>query len=1436
MNSRSLRSRQPRPLNRGGGGGGKSLRWPLLPLAAVLALALLGLFLAPTPAQAQTPPAHYDTDDDGLLEVHTLAQLNAIRWDLDGNGDPSSNRNDYFAAFPSGDGATTACPDGTTCNGYELMADLDFDTGTAGDRTDDTYYNGGAGWATIGSDTPANDSSRYNAVFDGNGNTISNLFINRPSTNDVGLFGSIGSRGEVRNLGLDDASVTGQKWVGALVGPNYGTVVRSYATGAVAGGESGNANATAPVGGLVGFLNRSATIATSYAVVEVSNISNGTGGLVGRSNGSIIASYATGPVRARARDVHAAGLVGGVASNATVEASYATGAVAHPNKGLFGSFATGASVTNSYFDTETSGQVEGGIFRRGTAELQSPTGYHGIYSGWNVDLDGDSAGDDPWDFGTSSQYPALKVDFNGDGDATWQEFGYQVREAPSFTKVFVGLGPASVSLEWNAVTNPWRSQRPAPTVSYALYRDGTQIAPAEGQTSTWTTYVDSTVTGGQDYAFQVAALVNGVPAHWGNVEDITVSRDRNNNDLIDIDTQAQLNAIRYDLDGDGEPSGGNESAYFAAFPSGEGATTACPSGSTCRGYDLLDDMTLSGNWTPIGGNVPGNSENPYFPGENNVFTATFDGKDNTISGLRISRGSSTMVGLFGATGGDAIIRNVCLENVNVRGLEAVGALAGYNRGDVNDSCSTGQVAGNAMVGGLVGWNRGQDATIWASYSQANVTGFNTTDASGPVWSTQLGGLVGQNGGAVQNTYATGTVTGVSHVAGLAGSVWNDGLIENSYSIGPVSSEKGWPLVGGLVGWVYGGEVSNSYWNTKTSGQDKGASQITTFGTDKKDDLFPADAGKTTTELQNPTRASGIYGGWNASIWDFGGASDYPCLKGVGSSCAAANSPLDTANNQRASVTVTAADPVVVNEGGSSTYTVVLDGQPSGDVTITPSSSNGDVTIQPGSLTFTRDNWQTAQAVSVRAGQDDDAVNDTVTITHAVSGADGYAGIDVASVSVSVTDDDTAGITVSESTLSLNEGESATYTVVLDTQPVGNVLISVFASPGISAQPDELTFTPGNWQTAQTVTVSAAQDDDTTDGTAVIFHGIGAGPGSAYVSVTVPGVNVSITDDDEPTPQPAQQEEPGSVTLSAANLLIREGDPAATYTVVLDVEPTENVVIAVSSDNGDVTAQPASLTFTTGNWQTAQAVSVSAGQDEDRVDDAATLSHSASGGNYDGITVASVSVNVTDDDSDRAVLEAFYQATGGHSWTNIGNWGSDKPLNQWHGVTANGQGQVTGLSLRDNGLSGSLPAALGKMEHLQVLSLDRNNIGGSLPSELGNLANLTRLAMNRNSLSGSIPSQLGNLSNLSIIGLARNSLSGSLPTSLGNLSGLTKVSLHDNTGLSGALPDEFTGLANLQRLAVANTGLCLPDTQAFDDWLAGVPDKPGIDGLADCASP
>ena len=195
----------------------------------------------------------YDADDDGLLEVATLAQLHAIRWDLDGNGtatDPG-----YALAFH--DAVTgMGCPT-TGCTGYELLADLDFDTdGSGAVDASDGFWNDGAGWEPIGT---------YAATFHGNGHVIANLLINRGTMDNVGLFGQLGSGSEVRHVGLRAANVTGQYQVGGLVGYNHGTIRASYVTGRVAG-QSG--------GGLAGF--NQGRIVASYAPADTDD--NGGGG------------------------------------------------------------------------------------------------------------------------------------------------------------------------------------------------------------------------------------------------------------------------------------------------------------------------------------------------------------------------------------------------------------------------------------------------------------------------------------------------------------------------------------------------------------------------------------------------------------------------------------------------------------------------------------------------------------------------------------------------------------------------------------------------------------------------------------------------------------------------------------------------------------------------------------------------------------------------------------------------------------------------------------------------------------------------------------------------------------------------------------------------------------------------------------------------------
>ncbi len=468
------------------------------------------------PCDLPKTESKYDTDGDGLIEISNLEQLDAIRYDNDGDGVPNTPAGDaaaadeaaYAAAFPTGAGESVC----NECNGYDLTRSLDFkDPGSYASGRVNTAWTTGQGWLPILSHNGSYHTFRPGFVFDGNRHVIANLYVNRPNVaaehghGEAGLFTRIGAEATVRNIGLVDVDVTGPS-AGALAGRlEGGSITRSYATGEVSGEWS--------AGGLVASNERvgrsiggSATewftpsITASYASVKVSSSMGSSGGLVGISDGDITASYAAGNVSG---DGTSGGLVGSsyggsiTASYATgdasgghnagglvgsnggsVTASYATGNVSGREAGglvgrnygsITASYAAGKVMVNSgagylgglvgsndvthevnddgdvirrfipvisysYWDTETSGQATGigqrpgatedqnvpGLAGKTTRELQAPTGYTGIYAAWD-----DTGAGDVWHFSSGSQYPALKVDLDGDGTATWQEFGRQ---------------------------------------------------------------------------------------------------------------------------------------------------------------------------------------------------------------------------------------------------------------------------------------------------------------------------------------------------------------------------------------------------------------------------------------------------------------------------------------------------------------------------------------------------------------------------------------------------------------------------------------------------------------------------------------------------------------------------------------------------------------------------------------------------------------------------------------------------------------------------------------------------------------------------------------------------------------------------------------------------------------------------------------------------
>ena len=311
-----------------------------------------------------------------------------------------------------------------------------------------------------------------------------------------------------------------------------------------------------------------------------------------------------------------------------------------------------------------------------------------------------------------------------------------------------------------------------------------------------------------------------------------------------------------------------------------------------------------------------------------------------------------------------------------------------------------------------------------------------------------------------------------------------------------------------------------------------------------------------------------------------------------------------------------------SEGGSESYTVALSSEPTASVTVAVTGASGtDLTLTQSSLTFTTSNWGTAQTVTVSAAQDGDATDDTATLTHTASGGD-YAG-ETATVQVTVDDDESVGLVLSESFLNPGEGSNGSYTVKLASQPTASVTVAVTGTSGtdLTLNTSSLTFTTSTWGTAQTVTVSAAQDDDAVDDTATLTH---TASGGDYAGETA---DLSVTVDDDETV---------GIVLNPTSLTPSEGG-SESYTVALSSEPTASVTVAVTGTSGtDLTLNQSNLTFTTSTWGTAQTVTVSAAQDGDATDDAATLTHTASGGDYAGET-ATVQVTVDDDESVGLVL-------------------------------------------------------------------------------------------------------------------------------------------------------------------------------------------------------
>jgi hypothetical protein len=344
------------------------------------------------------------------------------------------------------------------------------------------------------------------------------------------------------------------------------------------------------------------------------------------------------------------------------------------------------------------------------------------------------------------------------------------------------------------------------------------------------------------------------------------------------------------------------------------------------------------------------------------------------------------------------------------------------------------------------------------------------------------------------------------------------------------------------------------------------------------------------------------------------------------------------DNDTAGVTVSAISGNTTEAGGTATFTAVLNSQPTNDVSFTIVSSDiTEGTIPVGSLTFTNGNWSTPQTVTVTGVDDylDDGDIAYSIITGATTSIDpDYNGVVIGDVAVTNTDNDVSGVTVNTTDATSTEtGDTAAFIMVLTAQPTGDVEIdsvTTDATEGTVTTGAILTFTSVNWATPQTVTVTG-QNDAVDDGdigysiTTTVNAGNTADPLYDVINPSDPAL--TNTDNDA-----------AGFTVSAISGDTSETSTTATFTVVLNSQPTNTVTVDVASADTTEGADDSTgtLTFLVGNWNIPQTVTVT-GVNDDVADGDITYNIvldnvQSTDNNYNVIDPADVAVTNTDNDT------------------------------------------------------------------------------------------------------------------------------------------------------------------------------------------------------------
>ncbi|MDR2592242.1 MAG: hypothetical protein LBC59_05480 [Chitinispirillales bacterium] len=736
--------------------------------------------------------------------------------------------------------------------------------------------------------------SRGGAVY-----VIRDLYINRPASGHVGLFGVVGYDAEVSNVGVAADTIIGSYAVGALAGSNNGTIVNCYGTGTVLARRN-----ESDVGGLVGV--NSGGIYESYSAAEVQGRDN-VGGLVGllriSAAGEIRQCFALGRVvgasnvgglvgqvfGGRVRESFSAGRVsGGGTAGGLIGLDFASTPL-WSDRGVFidkegdAVYVRPAEVSGSFWDTEASGQgaSAGGEGRSGVQMRSRNT-----FAGW--DFGGVWAIEEGFGYPQliRAPYTTRKLAYAVDGEfcgrlkingpqGTVELYRYGVEAVPG------SAGPKVTAEAWEGCRFVGWSDGALGTVRVDTVRGDAKFTAKFDRSGgpALRKYRYVAWAGGSLTASGVSGYVSIIDTSVAGIGAFVVAAAPERGYRFASWSDGFEGVVRADA----VPPNAPPAARFAeAGTGGEAVEVSRYADLFLIGkyvthpldgiYELTCDIAIpaTGRFEPIGS-------------ESAPFTGVFRGNGYKISGIDMGRGGNVgdFTGLFGYAEG-ADIRDLFVEG-SVAGIDNAGMLAGMCVNTVIEGCgAAGSVRGRSGVGGLVG--RSAASLISRSYSTASVAG------SGQ----EVGGLVGgASESFLTRSYASGSVIGASYVGGAVG--WGSGgYVQDCHALGNVSGEGaaggficrtgggigvlraysaglviGAGLgsggfsgtLGGGSGGSAGGAVSinGCYWDAERSGMDVSVGGI----------------GKSAAEM----RLKSTYAGWDFDgVWEMT-EGDYPRLSG-----------------------------------------------------------------------------------------------------------------------------------------------------------------------------------------------------------------------------------------------------------------------------------------------------------------------------------------------------------------------------------------------------------------------------------------------------------------------------------------------------------------------------------------------------------------------------